>query len=572
MEQQLARVLTELNQKVDQLMLDKQQTKLTIQQIMNERQPCGKEIQDSHIVDRTAPTDLIFSEKLLELNPFEHSKAGIQNPIQGESSINNALGTLQKEGGQRSSNTNGKRSSSIAYKKGDRKSEIKLISFLKSDFLNSEENRWAKTGFGPKRNKQVRTGKEEGLYDLPEFIRCIYARSNTQTIKEVPEVRLEWKELSIQEHKYSNGDVFGLPPYIGEIEINMRRKYFKDTQKAKGTGLQNQNGEVADDSNTINMSSRYENQLKGYEIKSSHLKDQGFEERSKQASKIWGINHKRTGKLYWESTSHVSGSASGKINASSTFRVEKQIASGKEIMVSNCSSNTISNLESTVLERQLKKVEWAPLYTRNSGERDFHRCKQCRMGLCEEVWRNNFSRAFEDSRRYLEILLNYKHTATCVIHFNFYKPSRCAKQAHSTDRVVYINKNVQSNRADPGFTRYRSVCSSKEQEVKKLLQLVQGPTRSGPKRLGKGMEILGKPVLLSALEPNPTNNSEGSKREDYSHPNNPGLEICNMVSRRGNAFFNKPSYNLSVGNSARPEKRKVPPDGEQSLKPDSLED
>ncbi|PVV03643.1 hypothetical protein BB560_001877 [Smittium megazygosporum] len=261
--------------------------------------------------------------------------------------------------------------------------------------------------------------------------------------------------------------------------------------------------------------------------------------------------------------------------------VEKQVASGKEIMVSNCSSNTISNPESTVLERQFKKVESAQLYTRNSGERDFHRYKRCGMGysrwirclfrrmekildyttykreginsdkictqtsgcerqisinilgqhhtlsLCEEVWRNNFSRAFEDSRRYLEILLNYKHTATGVIRCNFYKLGRCAKQAHSADRVVAIDKNVQSNRADLWLTQYRSFYSR--------------PTRSGPKSLGKGIKILGKPILLSALEPNPTNNSEGSKREDYSHPNNPGLEICNLFSRRKHAVFSKPN-------------------------------
>ncbi|PVV03642.1 hypothetical protein BB560_001876 [Smittium megazygosporum] len=126
----------------------------------------------------------------------ENSGKGIQNPIQKEPTINNAPGALQKEGDQRSSNTHNRRSSSIFSKK--------------PAFHNSEEKRWAKTGFGPKRSKQLRTGKalqngvlknymysnkEEELYDLSGFRRYIYAHSNTQTIKEVPEVPLEWKEL-----------------------------------------------------------------------------------------------------------------------------------------------------------------------------------------------------------------------------------------------------------------------------------------------------------------------------------------------------------------------------------------
>ncbi|PVV02958.1 hypothetical protein BB560_002576 [Smittium megazygosporum] len=64
--EQLANVITELNQKVSQLMIDQQQTKLAIQQIMSERQTNEIETQEAHIVARAAPTDLIFSPGLLE--------------------------------------------------------------------------------------------------------------------------------------------------------------------------------------------------------------------------------------------------------------------------------------------------------------------------------------------------------------------------------------------------------------------------------------------------------------------------------------------------------------------------
>ncbi|PVV03704.1 hypothetical protein BB560_001809 [Smittium megazygosporum] len=78
-------------------------------------------------------TTITIPYRMVQINgqptSTDHSGAGIQNPIQEESNINNASGALQKEGDQRSSNTIDRRSRALLTKKAIEKLKSNPLGF-----------------------------------------------------------------------------------------------------------------------------------------------------------------------------------------------------------------------------------------------------------------------------------------------------------------------------------------------------------------------------------------------------------------------------------------------------------
>ncbi|PVU93738.1 hypothetical protein BB561_003071 [Smittium simulii] len=209
----------------------------------------------------------------------------------------------------------------------------------------------------------------------------------------------------------------------------------------------------------------------------------------------------------------------------------------------NVFENSISNMERTVISARESRIENLYRFQQHSmGIVDAsHFYSFCRplctdilrkyyyAFICKEIWGYDFTQITRDSRKYLEILLKNKYSTTSDLRTINTKSSKCSEQINCTNGIVNVGSNIHTVKQAVRRSRHRSICISKQHKITNVLQLVPRPQGSKTKCLSAQLEIVGKPILLPALEPDNTSDQKGTSGKNNTNNYNPVLQDCNMV-------------------------------------------
>ncbi|PVU90899.1 hypothetical protein BB561_004666 [Smittium simulii] len=147
-----------------------------------------------------------------------------------------------------------------------------------------------------------------------------------------------------------------------------------------------------------------------------------------------------------------------------------------------------------------------------------------------EIWGNYLSQITRSLRKTVVSLYRDKHTPSDVLCTNVHQPGRRAIKTNSSNGMVSINRDIQKTEQDIWPIRRGSVCNKTEQEAVQILQLVPGQSISRNQRTESLLVAMEQPLLLSPVESNTTDPTEGSTGKDNYDNNYANVEVCDLVS------------------------------------------
>ncbi|OMJ28244.1 hypothetical protein AYI69_g2285 [Smittium culicis] len=436
----------------------------------------------------------------------------------------------------------------------------------------------------------------ERLSDVTRPPGCFHAHSGLQAVPKVPPLSLEWPLLPIPRPDIRTiTEPFGLhqdPPLssgMGQIERNsclctsrrfsnhgriQRRVPNKQALKifqAFAAWIQGQFREVVDHAISVDHPLRNGDQLEGNVPQGPIQQNPGSATRGQQNTERWPEDPEEFSELHWESSINVGRSTSWKTDATPTTRDQKPSSVNIEFMDIDSDSDETSNPEPVLLEESanfmihLWNSSGPPLLLWNmepqSSKTPYQHEGTVDSAVCTEAREEDLVPLPQD-----------QHSPTGKIRAIRIKPSGCAQQTDSENRMVYISGEILDAELVPWATRRRPVCIILEQEIRPLLQFVSGQQSTGIERSEPRMDQVQQSVLLPTLEPDSTGSPEGPQRESHNDTSESNVEIRNLVPRPdGTIDFTATAY-PSNNSGPRSEKRKVATLGKQELELDGLED
>ncbi|PVU95737.1 hypothetical protein BB561_001651 [Smittium simulii] len=259
------------------------------------------------------------------------------------------------------------------------------------------------------------------------------------------------------------------------------------------------------------------------------------------------------------STSNVGCSSPWSPNAEETIRIKKQFLERSEVMGCHGDSEQSSNSKLKILETKSAKMERSIVSTRDSRNENLYRCQQHCMGnsfwipvlfrivasidnisphkrqgiissvlrattsqrcwsLCislfrqhydpsirTEIWGSYLSQITRSLRKTVVSLYRDKYTSSDVLCTNVHQPGRRAIKANSSNGMVSSNRDIQETEQNIWPIRRGS--------------LVPGQSISRNQRTEPLLVAMGQPLMLSPVESNTTEPTEGSTGK-YNYANN----------------------------------------------------
>ncbi|OMJ25148.1 hypothetical protein AYI70_g1099 [Smittium culicis] len=364
-------------------------------------------------------------------------------------------------------------------------------------------------------------------------------------------------------------------------------------------GIQNQHEEVEPDTIPINISFRDGNQFQIDELKGPQGQDQrsphGCEQTSEDGQDDVEIIEEKfaheTEKMNCDGTSDKTRSSEFRVLETETTEMELSVihpGNAGNGSVYRCKRHCLGNsCGIKILLRHVASLPDIPTYKR---EGDFSYIKSSSLKsscweicvnllrkhhidfLCQEVWRNHLKSIIEDFRRHLVTLYEIEYQTANDVCPNIPQSCRCAKKTDCSNGVVSIGRNFQKDRNKVWSIRRRPVCIETELQSCKILQLVSRSKRSGDQCTITTMVTVEQPLLLSTVESDLTNYSESKERESYNDNSDSVMGIRNLVSRPHETSTRRSYNDTGNGDHSRPQKRKIPTDGQQTMVAIGVED
>ncbi|OMJ24912.1 hypothetical protein AYI70_g1269 [Smittium culicis] len=334
--------------------------------------------------------------------------------------------------------------------------------------------------------------------------------------------------------------------------------------------------------------------------------DQGSSTGGEQAIERWEDEVEISCELYWEIPINFDYTATGSPYASLTSRAKESITVDSEIMDIDSHTDETCHSEPIVLKKQTDVMEQALILDRDARIGNFHGFQRHSLGnscgiphvlrimeskrgknahkrqgtahsilrpqtqecgrsisvglfrqhnhtcLRKEIWRNNFPRTSQDSRKDLESLSGNKYQTSGHLCTVGSQSRRCAEQTDCANRMVSITGGIQNTGFGLWSTRRRPVCIPHEQEGGSLLQLVPRHPVIRPECTGPQLKVPTRTI---------TNNSGDTN-----------VEVCYLVSRTISPVNLTAGLSASNDDHTVSKKSKVAALGKQASILDGLED
>ncbi|PVU89332.1 hypothetical protein BB561_005425 [Smittium simulii] len=183
----------------------------------------------------------------------------------------------------------------------------------------------------------------------------------------------------------------------------------------------------------------------------------------------------------------------------------------------NALENSIKNMEKTVISARKSRIIFLQIPATQ------HQCKgvinyiirnptpECCRPLCTDILR----------QYYYAFIRKEIWSSGCTIDN---ESSGCPNQVNCTNEIIHLKSNIHT--------------------VKQAL--VPRPKGSRTKFLSTQLEILGKSIILPALEPDNTSNQKGTPRNNNADNNNTFLKDCNMLDNQRRALKNQGLVNYAL--------------------------
>ncbi|OMJ13407.1 hypothetical protein AYI70_g8509 [Smittium culicis] len=188
----------------------------------------------------------------------------------------------------------------------------------------------------------------------------------------------------------------------------------------------------------------------------------------------------------------------------------------------------------------------------------------------QEVKYHNLLRTIGNLRTNLVTLPENQNPPTTNIHTITSKPSGCAEQTDSADRIFIMTEDIRYPEYTIQFTRCRSVRVPPEREAEPVLQLVSRPKCIGTECTSLKMIRVQQPLLLTALESDITGYSESLSRTNHNGTGYSNVEVSILVHISEGTFNISADHTPSNDCSPRSQKRKISALEKQALELDFL--
>ncbi|OMJ23530.1 hypothetical protein AYI69_g4935 [Smittium culicis] len=423
--------------------------------------------------------------------------AGSNGPV-----VNDAPEPIQEEtesGGQQGAHSGGSFKNIQASNRGGQNSGSGI---LKTAIYDPQEDWRPQAGSRPEISEQMCRGKEleyrnpdvdmpydppKRLYDFHGFEGCIHAHPYPQVVHEALHILVERQYIPVlgasilavakSSHFYQSAQTGGM--YL-KLETGLLQ--------ADRAEVQDQRKEIFFRPFPDNYTPGNEHKLTRYDPEDPTIQGQGPTPEDQQVAERWINNVEAPVELHREIPGYFGFTPSGTPDSEEALGIEEKFSVKVEILGVDSYSNRAGNPEPAILERLADDLEWAVLSPRDAGNGDLYRLHP--------------------------------------------ESSRCPKQAHSPNRMVYIQGDLRS----PELS-------------------IQTPRR-GPIR----------------LTPEQEGYTEGQTGAFDTNFHKSVVEICYLVPRPERIVTDPASIVTSDNGSARLPKRKIATHREQTLNIDGMAD